>query len=562
MKNKLLKAVATMVAAVALTSSLTACGVNNPSQNSGKTTVFVWNYDGGVGHEWLNAVASRFEAANAETEFEAGKTGVKIEVLNDKDSDWGSVLSSSPYSVFFLEGVQYNSYQSQNKFLDITDIVTEEIKGEGRSIESKLNANTKASLGASGKYYVLPHYQSLNGVSYNKTFFDEKNLYFAKNESDYKNSNPSSPFYGFIKNADCEKTCGPDGVPGNYDDGLPSSIEEFNRLLNAIIELTAKPFVWFGGGASYQTSFVNALWASLEGYDGAMANFILDSNGKETEIITGFGADGKPSETEKVVIDETNYYKVYSQVSRYYALETAQKIFTDGRYYHKNSLTDTNSHTDIQGLFLESMYTDTPIAMIFEGSYWQNEAKDSGEWDRVMRAHPEAKDLEIRFMPLPVQVSGSVKEGEGRAPTVVDALNSYAFINANVKMKHGEGVEKAAKAFLKFCYTEESLKEFTLKSSVTKNLDYDMGEDVNKLSYYAQSAYKIYKEGSVVTAISPKAVAIKNPSVFTLHPGGEFWKTTAAPGYNNPYTGFRNGASAKDYFLGLAKTKSWADSLK
>lgn len=560
MKNKLFRVISAICAAVTLTASFAACVSN--SQNGDKTTVYVWNYDGGVGHAWLDAVAARFEAANAETEYETGKKGVKIEIYNDKDSDWGSVLPSSPYSVFFLEGVQYNSYQSQNKFLDITDIVTEEIAGEGRSIEDKLNENTKASLGAGGKYYVLPHYQSLNGVSYNKTFFDDKNLYFAKNESDYKSSNPSSPFYGFIKNADCEKTCGPDGVPGNEDDGLPSSLEEFNRLLNAIIELTAKPFVWYGGGASYQTSFVNALWASLEGYEGAMANFILDSDGKETEIITEFGADGKPSKTEKVVITEDNYYMVYSQASRYYALETAQKIFTDGRYYHKNSLTDTNSHTDIQGLFLESIYEDTPIAMIFEGSYWQNEAKDSGEWDRVLRAHPEAKDLEIRFMPLPVQVSGSVKEGEGRAPTVVDALNSYAFINANVRSKHGEGVEKAAKDFLKFCYTEESLKEFTLKSSVTKNVDYDLGADEGNLSYFAKSAYKIYKEGKVVTAISPKTAAIKNPSVFTLHPGGEFWKTTAAPGYNNPWTGFRNSVSAKDYFLGMAKSKSWADSLK
>lgn len=562
MKKRLSIIAAILVAVTALPFATAACGGNK--EDGSKTKLYVWNYDGGVGHAWLDSAVSRFETANAETVYEQGKKGIKIEVLNDKDSDWSSTISSSAYSVYFLEGVQYNTYQSQNKFLEITDIVTEKISGEDKSIEDKLSDNAKASLGNGGKYYVLPHYQSLNGISYNKTFFDEENFYFAAEEKDYATTDKTQPQYGFIKNADCKKTCGPDGVFGTYDDGLPSSLEEFNRLCDWIVAKGKKPFVWYGGGASYQTSFVNALWASLEGYDGAMANFLLDSNGTEIEIITEFNASGKPSKTEKVVITEENYYEVYRQASRYYALETAQKIFTDSRYFHKNSLTDTNSHTDIQGLFLESSYTqDGAIAMIFEGSYWENEAKDSGEMDRVYKNHPEAKDLEIAFMPLPVKISGSVKEGEGRKPTVVDALNSYAFINANVKTKHGEGVEKAAKDFLKFCYTDESLKDFTLKSSVTKNLSYDLGEEVSKLSYYSQSVYKIYKDANVVTSISPKAVAIKNPSVFTLHPAGQFWKTEKTTvGYDNPWTGFRNGVSAKDYFDGMAKTAEWANGLK
>ena len=528
-----------------------------------QTQLYVWNYDGGVGHKWLDDVIERFTAEKAGETYKAGTKGVQIIPNNTKTGDPIGTMGTSTYSVYFLEGVYYNSLQSQNKLLNISDMVISSIEGENKSVESKLSQNTKDALkGYDGNYYALPHYQSMSGLSYNKTMFDRYNWYFAEKTEDYISDDKSDPGYGFIADSNAVKTVGPDGIRNTDDDGLPSSIEELDRLCKYIIAGDRTPFIFFGDGTStsYQDLFCNALWASVEGYEGAMANFTLSSNGKETNIITEFNGD-TPIVTP-MKITEDNFYEVYQQESRYYTLDFAQKVFATPDYYHEASLSSAKSHTDIQKIFLESYYEGEKVAMIMEGSYWENEARDSGEYDRVISDYPEAAEQEIRFMPLPVQIKGSVTEGNGRTPTLTDANNSYAFINANVGKKHGAEVERLAKEFLQFCYTDKSLTNFTLKSGVTKNVEFRLSdEDFEQLSYFSKSMYSVYKNAKVVTPISGNLLSIKNHTVFTLHPAGKFWETNDKY-FRSPCSAFMNGKSARYYFEQLKKDISWVNALQ
>lgn len=553
--KKGLRFISFLIAVVCLSSvMLTGCG---PTASSTMTVLKVWNYDGGVGHEWLDDVVTRFETAYADERYEEGKKGVKIEVLNTPDTNQLNNIKNASYGVYFAQGIRYNGLQADGTLLNISDIVDDKLYGEDKTIESKLSENTKSALSAQGGYYVLPHYQSLNGVVYNKTVFEEYGLYLDQN---------SQPV-NYEKRADKTlRSVGPDGVKGTDDDGLPSSIEEFEILCDYMVDSAVIPFIWKdGNNKSYQMALTNALWMNLEGYEGAMANFTFNSNGKPSRIVTEYNADGTPKKVEEKVITKDNIWEIYQQESRYYALKMSEKVFSNESYYHEFSTSSTNSQILIQQTFLESNFTgEKPIAMMLEGSYWLNEARIANKYQESVGNYPGVVDLEFAMMPLPIIGTGSVKEGEGRAPVHLDMLSSYAFINANVETKHGVGVANLAKDFLKFCYTDESLAKFTEKSNVTKDVIYDISPaQYESLDSFAQSVWDAKKNDKIVVPISGEPEFVKNPSEFTMFSDLVIWKTTAGDGTPYPYTGFHNmGLTAGKYFEGMKKTKGWWDGLK
>ena len=529
----------------------TACGIGEREEvNEDAAVLNVINYDGGVGHAGLDAVLERFEAEHADAEYVEGKKGVDINVLNTKTVTFEG-LNTSEYSVYFAQGVRFNELQAMGRLLNISDIVTEKAEN-GKSIESKMSEKLSDALkGYDGEYYVLPHYQSFDGVTYNKTVFDENNFYFAAEKSDYVSAKEGDPAYGFVKNADCKKTCGPDGEFDTEDDGLPSSVEEFKRLCEYMKAKSVTPFIYYGGnnGEAYRNKLINALWVSLEGYDGATAQFSFDSGESKSRIVTGFNG-GKPVSELKTIKSE-NMADVYQQESKFYALDFFEYVFKNENNYHSASVNSVYSHTDIQKLFLKD-----GVGMLLEGTYWENEARSSGTFE----IYKDLKNVETRCMPLPIQGTGSVAEGRGRKPVMIDTLNAYAFINANTQSKFGDGIVKLAKDFLKFCYTDESLAEFTEKSSVSKNLRYSLSdEQASALTNYGKSMWNLKNGGLVVTPISDNVIFIKNPTVFDMT-DTKIWKIAET---DYPAVAFTDSAiDAKTYFLKMKKDEAWLNSLK
>ena len=73
--KKRCRLVSLLLAIVSLFSvALTGCGTN---EDANYTVLRIWNYDGGVGHTWLDAAITRFLAENEETQYEKGKKGIK-----------------------------------------------------------------------------------------------------------------------------------------------------------------------------------------------------------------------------------------------------------------------------------------------------------------------------------------------------------------------------------------------------------------------------------------------------------------------------------------------------
>jgi ABC-type glycerol-3-phosphate transport system substrate-binding protein len=134
-----LRFISLILAAVCVTAfAFTGCG---PNTSSSVTELRVWNYDGGVGHAWLDEVIKRFETDNVNTSYEDGKTGVKIRVTNTKDTNQLNNIKTANHSVYFAQGIRYNGLQADGTLLNISDVARATLPGENKSIESKLSSS-------------------------------------------------------------------------------------------------------------------------------------------------------------------------------------------------------------------------------------------------------------------------------------------------------------------------------------------------------------------------------------------------------------------------------------
>ena len=173
-------------------------------------------------------------------------------------------IKSSNHDIHVLEGLNYYDYLENQTILDITDWVKAPLS-DGKTIESKMYDDQKAALSASeGKYYSLPTFSGFTGFTYDARLLRENNLYFADSVEFGSASNDSVGVYpfeissytgttytgrGFVPNANAKKSCGPDGQYDTYDDGLPSSYEEFFYLLDQMLSISPKitPFIGLNG---------------------------------------------------------------------------------------------------------------------------------------------------------------------------------------------------------------------------------------------------------------------------------------------------------------------------
>ena len=228
-------------------------GEGNIIVDENKTQLYVANLQGGIGYEWFRKVIARFEEKFADVVYEPGTKGVQI-IPEDEYTVNGRwlLLPTDIYDVYFTENLTYNEYVRKSEILDLSDVVkapakTSPTTSESVTIESKLNADQKAGLTAqNGKYYAIPHYQPFRGLSYDVDVFKEYRLFLAE---DKDNGNG-----GFIIRESDKKSVGPNGIAGDYDDGLPATIDEFFALCDRMVSLSITPLVWPGSAVGYRRS--------------------------------------------------------------------------------------------------------------------------------------------------------------------------------------------------------------------------------------------------------------------------------------------------------------------
>lgn len=512
-----------------------------------KTQLYITNFNGGVGTEWLYKIKEQYEALHAEESYEEGKKGVQIIVDPIKNNGFHMIdtFGGGTDDIIFNEYMRINDWYAKGLLLDITDVVKSTCEGETRTIEDKLDSEQQEFLQRDGKYYALPHYSVYQGLMYNKDLFEKKGFYFAL-EQDNGND-------GFVVKGD-QKSCGPDGVMGTDDDGLPSSYEEFFKLCDYMVQRGVTPFVWTCQHANdYFTYLMNALYQTYEGKEDTMLNYSYDSKGNTTEIVTDI-VNGELV-TSNVVITPENGYLLKQQTGRYYAINFFSRIMSNNQYYHPYSTGDlTLSHTDAQELYLESELKNEPIAFLIEGTWWENESKVSGAYERTINKYGDiAKDRGFGFFPLPSKITGRVEEGEGSKSVLLDYINSYAGINSKIPSYKVD----LAKDFLKYCYKDASLQLFTETTGVAKGLNYEMSsESLSKMTKFSQTVWNMKVSSDIIYPNSDSEFFKKNQTSLTV----DEWVSTVNGQYETIYTHLKNLKKCDEIFLGnKIAEKTWKD---
>lgn len=559
MKRNKTKFLALGLAAVLSVGVAAGCGNGNigKDEDSSKITQISFRQWGGTASstDWLQQAADRFAAEKANEPYESGKKGVKVEISTNKDSDY---TSSIPDYDILMDENSANIYDMQTRgyLADIDDLV----KGLQSKIEPQLLPKLK---GADGKYYGLPHYSYDVSISYNVDLFKSENLYIAapgeESVVNYKSSllPDSSAGVNFVFNENTKKSCGPNGIPNDYDDGLPSSLEEFIVLCDYIKnKKQINPFAIsdITGGANYAFMLIESLWAGMVGTD-AMKATTCNFTDAEVEVVKegALSYDGtllntgiKMPQTETVVLSDDNGYRMYDMSARYYALSFLELAKNKG-WFKNQQMTNTKA----QEFFVLGNYNandNDRCAMLVDSTFWYGESVSGGTLTKY-KSLSGGKEANVSMMPMPVQLTGQVTEGNGKKPTVID---TSATVFVNKRVEKNEGLFRAVKEFIEFLYSDAELKAFTETSKLTMNLKYDY--DKSSLGNFYAGVLEIEKAaGDKVYAASDNIKYSKNRSSFSLIWGGKL--NYFGSYHNGSYAALMGGETAASIFTQTRRAK-------
>ena len=522
--------------------TMVACGNNRGDDEDPidptKTQLYVSNYDGGFGDEWLRQAADRFEELHKDDKLEEGKTGIQIRIVNHKkqgDQILREMITTTN-EIFFCEGLPYRDGALQNYFLDITEAVAEPLTeyGEQGSIEDKMTTQQQNWFKVNGSYYAIPHYEGYYGMFYDVDTFDERNLFMT-------DSGTFTNYSGRGKGAD--------GVAGTYDDGLPANITQFFKLLDEMKRQGLSPIGWPGNYPRYMSDMMVNYSAAYEGYDQTMLNYTF--NGTAENLIT-LNGNTVVADEKDLEINNSNGYELQRQAGKYYALKFAERII-DGDYWFSGSFNNSQTHKDSQDAFLIGAFdkTQKEIGILIDGTWWENEASET--FAAMAKRYPGSGKGERRFgimsFPMP-----DGEESRSQTAAVVDHLASTAFINKNI----ADYKKEVAIDFIRFTATDASLIEFTQMTSTPKALQYELTDtQLSELTYLGQQVWNFKKDSQVVYKFSDTPLYYLNMSYFT----DNNWESGTQ---TIPSQALEEGMSAEEYFKGMYGTSKtgWSNLIK
>ena len=424
-----------------------------------KTYLYIGNYDGGLGDEWLLALAE---------EYMAEHTDVIIRIENDKDRFADATLleqmDNYGYDMYFVNAVTYSNYVARGKMLNITDAVTTNLDGENESIAGKMNPTLREYYQTEDdQFYAVPFFDSIFGTVYDVDLFETEGFYYNEN-GNLMCDDPTSDV----------KSAGPDGkMETEYDNGLPATYSQWENLMHTMkYDFSIIPYIWTGEYTYYRYRFLTSIWADYEGKEDFDLNMSFSGS---------YTFDGDETATP---IGVNNAYLLQQQQGKKYALDYAEYIIRNGLYV-KTSFDGTNTHMMAQRSYLDSAVEGDRIAMIIEGGWWENEARSF--FDEIVAASGEEYAFGTRrfaFMPTPKSDDGKSDPGT----TLISSTgNSVAFIAANT------AEPELAKDFLRFVHSDHGLRTFTRMTGAIRPYDYELEEgDLAEMTHYAKNMWEIY----------------------------------------------------------------------
>ena len=539
-------AVITVILAVIIAGTVTlicTCGKRNETYNGividkTKTQLYVGNYDGGAGHEWLNIAIDGFEEEYKSESFEKGKTGVQVLPRNLKDEFMGTLLleniADGKEDIVITGTISYADFVAADVLLDITDVVT---AGGENSAEKRMNESMRRTFDmgteSQSKYYGVPTLASLSGIVYDVDLFEDEKLYFGEG------STASRPVWTGAEN----KSAGMDGEKGTYDDGLPETWEQLKVLMTRMVTKNITPFTWSGMYDTYRQRFMNYIWASYEGADDFLLNYSFS------------GTDSDSGD-----IDYSNGYLLQKQNGKYAALKVAEYIVKNSTLYSENAMKTSQSHYQAQTEYLTSVEKEKRIAMLLEGTWWENESR--GTFDGMIKYSPDYAYGVRRFgyMPFPrfIGSAGIPDTDQSKTTLLCDAGSGAVIAKKNVD--HPELVKK----FIAYLLRTDTQAMFTATTGLPMPYSYSLTEDqYASMTNYARTIWDLVtsEDAELVYPVYDTPIRIENTTFFSNWDwGANVTINKVNQTVNEPMMTFYSypTITAEDYFSGLSRNFSSA----
>lgn len=477
-----------------------------------RSRLYVSNFSAGFGHVWLDKAIERFEKAYANFSFETGKKGVKVVADNNRNSAQTILnnINSTSSEVFFMEGASYNDFVSRNALLDISDVVKSKAGNDSVTIESKLTNEQKGFYSKTSNYYGLPHYGGYMGIIYDKDSFANNGYYFAGDTAIIQGYNTlvENDKYIFATSTQA-KSNGPDGLHNTYDDGLPSTYDEFFALCDYIVSKGKKPITWNGiAPVDYLENLMQSLAATSDGKEQTMINYEVWGS---AETLGRYEMGGFVPDSEATIIVGSTAEELARQKGKYDALTFAYKLLKgkSNVYYPSAALTDsTYTQYDSQDDFLYGIRNGGQYPMMVDGAWWQGEATES--INKMVNSYGNAYSKQNRnfgFMPYPKPDENYV----GKDNVLFDHLSSLCAIKRGISPTKQE----MAKEFVRFMYSHESLFEFTRLTDVPKAVNYQLSDSEKaQLTPFAKSLCEVKENSQIVYPVSKSNLLANVPGAF------------------------------------------------
>ena len=530
---KMKKKILSLLLSLAMVFGLTACGGGGGGGNV-ELVIAIADYGFGIG-----PITSQIERFN--------ELYPDIDVILDTNSQDFDPKSDDIH--IYHNEISKSEGFANGWFLNIDDLVTGVNEHDNKTIESKIPEQNRwfyqyqsdnANNPNNGKYFSTPGYSHFFGLTYDKDLWEKRGYFLADCETEYSidSSILYETFY-FTKNAS-EFTVGPNGISGDQDDGLPSSLHELIALCEYITMEsgdTIDPFMFPGVNKSpyYSNYLAHALTASLQGYENtdAMCSFqseeawvVVDVDDSDPIFPGWEDSPGRPIVAKVKITEQSGYYSSWS-VEKYYAIaffEMCHKLgwFTNGCY-------GSNTHYQTQYRFIYGDLGQTTSsdqgAMLVEGSYWHNESLKKPDPDNYAFYKDDTKgkpgypadgmdvdDRHLYWMSLPVNIETTVtgedktylpssyafeeeagadytkstivtrESAKGEAPTFVSAARHAIYYNA--RFENDPEVLDAMQKWILFSYCDSELSKYTAQGCYRFDMNYDVAQaDVQEYSY-------------------------------------------------------------------------------
>ena len=140
---------------------------------------------------------------------------------------------------------------------------------------------------------------------------------------------------------------------------------------------------------------------------------------------------------------------------------------------------------------------------------------------------------------------------------ITETMKIGFLIELNLKVGWGISL------FLQFCYTDESLVDFSITTGLPKGVNYTIPED--KLAeidnYFQRDLLETKMNSDVVYPYSSHPIFINDQGNFMFQQGSEFWSATIdGEKFANYFAANKVGITAKEYFTSAAiDKKTWEE---